>query len=110
VTRPADLTTSPWHPQIREPVDPGARVVPPAEIEVILVPGLAFTREGQRLGRGGGNYDRYLALLPASTLKMGVCFALQIVETLPAEPHDQPVDAVATEDGILRQKGAGEDL
>jgi len=101
VARLADLTISPWHPQIREPVDPAARIVLPAEIEVILVPGLAFTRRGQRLGRGGGNYDRYLATLRSSTLKLGVCFAMQIVEMLPTEPHDQRVDAVATEEGIF---------
>ena len=97
----ADLTTSPWHGQIREPSHPGARLVPPAEIDAILVPGLAFTKPGHRLGRGGGFYDRYLALLPATTLKIGVCFATQLVETLPTEPHDQCMNAVATEEGVF---------
>ena len=96
----ADLATSPWHPKIREYGDPAARIVPPAEIDVILVPGLAFTGGGQRLGRGGGYYDRYLASLPAKTLKIGVCFGFQIVGTLPTESHDQAVDAVATEAGF----------
>jgi 5-formyltetrahydrofolate cyclo-ligase len=97
----ADLTISPWHPQIREHGHSEARVVPPAEIEGILVPGLAFTRQGHRLGRGGGNYDRYLVLLPPTTLKVGVCFGVQLVGSVPTEPHDVRVDAVVTEDGVL---------
>lgn len=97
----ADLTISSWHPKIREYGDLGARVVAPAEIDVILVPGLAFTRRGERLGRGGGYYDRYLASLPVGTLKIGVCFDCQIVATLPMEPHDQTVDDVVTESGFL---------
>jgi 5-formyltetrahydrofolate cyclo-ligase len=94
------LTTSRWHPQIREYGHAAARIVPPEEIRSILVPGLAFTRQGHRLGRGGGFYDRYLALLPAATLKVGVCFAVQLVEALPCEPHDQLMDIVATEEGL----------
>jgi 5-formyltetrahydrofolate cyclo-ligase len=97
----ADLTTSSWHPEIREHVHPDAPAVAPAAIAVILVPGLAFTPGGQRLGRGGGYYDRYLAALPAGTLKIGVCFGFQIVGALPTEPHDQTVDVVVTEAGLL---------
>jgi 5-formyltetrahydrofolate cyclo-ligase len=101
VEKLAHLTASAWHPHIREHSLPEARVVPPAEIGVILVPGLAFTKEGHRLGRGGGFYDRYLASLPSTTLKIGVCFAFQLVEALPTEPHDQRMDAVVTEDGLF---------
>jgi 5-formyltetrahydrofolate cyclo-ligase len=97
----ADLTTSPWHPKIREHARSEAPAVQPTEIDVILVPGLAFTRRGQRLGRGGGYYDRYLASLPAETLKIGVCFGFQIFESLPTESHDQTVDGVVTEAGFL---------
>ena len=101
VEKLADLTTSPWHPQIREHSHAAARLVPPAEIDAILVPGLAFTKQGHRLGRGGGFYDRYLAQLPATTLKIGVCFAVQLVEALPSEPHDQRMNAVVTEEGLF---------
>ncbi|MEP6673273.1 MAG: 5-formyltetrahydrofolate cyclo-ligase [Chthoniobacter sp.] len=96
----ADLTVSAWHPHIREHRLAEARLVPPVDIGAILVPGLAFTKDGHRLGRGGGFYDRYLAALPATTHKIGVCFALQLVETLPIEPHDQRMDAVVTEEGL----------
>jgi 5-formyltetrahydrofolate cyclo-ligase len=96
-----DLAPASWHPHIREHLLAEARVLLPAEIDTILVPGLAFTKQGHRLGRGGGYYDRYLASLPATTLKMGVCFAMQIVDTLATEPHDQRLDCVVTEDGLL---------
>jgi 5-formyltetrahydrofolate cyclo-ligase len=101
VERLDHLTISSWHPHIREHSLPDARVVSPAEMGAILVPGLAFTKTGHRLGRGGGFYDRYLASLPAHTIKVGVCFALQIVETLPLEPHDQQMNVVVTENGLL---------
>ena len=96
-----DLITSPWHPHIREHAMADAPAIRPAEIGIILVPGLAFTRKGIRLGRGGGYYDRYLAALPAATWKVGVCFAQQIVEQIPTELHDQGVDVVVTEDGAV---------
>jgi 5-formyltetrahydrofolate cyclo-ligase len=94
------LSPAVWHARIREPLHARARIISPAEIDLILVPGLAFTRAGQRLGRGGGFYDRFLARLSASTTKLGICFEQQIVETLPAEPHDQNVDAVITEGAV----------
>lgn len=68
------------------------------EIDVVLVPGLAFTKDGKtRLGRGGGFYDRFLADPGLDATKLGICFAVQLRDTLPREPHDQPVDAIVTE-------------
>jgi 5-formyltetrahydrofolate cyclo-ligase len=69
-------------------------------IAMILVPGRAFDRAGTRLGRGGGAYDRILAGLQAP--KIGVAFACQLVENLPREPHDVPMDAVVTSREIIR--------
>lgn len=66
------------------------------DARIVLVPGLAFTAEGGRLGRGRGYYDRLLAGLPSKILRVGICFARQIVPSLPAEAHDQPVDIVLT--------------
>jgi 5-formyltetrahydrofolate cyclo-ligase len=81
----------------REP-QPGAYPdVDPAEVGLIVVPGLAFTRAGLRLGRGGGYYDRLLAQLSPRCVKMGVCFEVQVVAELPLEAHDIPLDGVITE-------------
>lgn len=102
------LITSPWHPQIREHGLAEARVVSPAEIGAILVPGLAFTKRGHRLGRGGGYYDRYLAALPATSFKVGVCFAMQLVESMPMEAHDRQMDAIATEEGLEIPEPSGD--
>lgn len=63
--------------------------VPAADLDLILVPGRAFTPEGHRLGRGRGIYDRLLSATPAHTL--GIAFTLQCLPALPAEPHDLPV-------------------
>jgi 5-formyltetrahydrofolate cyclo-ligase len=65
-----------------------------SSLDCLLVPGLAFTTCGRRLGRGGGYYDRTLAALSPHAIALGVCFSLQIVTTLPAEPHDQSVHDV----------------
>lgn len=69
------------------------------EIDLIIVPGLAFDRKGHRLGYGGGYYDRLLAELDAT--KMALAFAAQIVEAVPAEAHDERVDFVVTEEEII---------
>ncbi len=72
-----------------------------ARPHVVLVPGLAFDGRGNRLGFGGGYYDRLLAGPAfASSLKLGLCYGFQRVESLPAGPFDQPVDAVCCEEGI----------
>lgn len=77
---------------IREPVDDD--IVPPQDVYAWIVPGLAFTRDGKRLGYGGGWYDRLLASAPKSAAKIGVAYSFQIVSDLPAEPHDIPLTDV----------------
>ncbi len=74
---------------------------PPLVPDWLIVPLLAFDRAGRRLGYGGGYYDRTLAALPgAGTL--GVAFACQEMDVVPSGPHDAPLDAVATEAGVMR--------
>lgn len=80
------------------PREPGSRVaVDPAEIDVVIAPGLAFDRRGNRLGYGGGHYDGYMGRIRPNALRVGVAFSLQIVEAIPFEPGDEPVDIVATD-------------
>jgi 5-formyltetrahydrofolate cyclo-ligase len=68
-----------------------------AEIDVFIVPGAAFTREGARVGRGGGYYDTTLAAARPGALRVGLCFECQLSASLPMEPHDLFVDFVVTE-------------
>lgn len=82
----------------------GLTRVQPDQIEVILLPGLAFDRAGNRLGRGAGFYDRFISALHQGGHRptlIGVCHDAQIVDRVPTEPHDHRVDRVITEQGPL---------
>ena len=85
----ADLREGAFH--IMEPV--GEPFTDYEQIEVALIPGVAFDAEGHRLGRGKGYYDRFLQSLP-TVRKIGVCFDFQKVESVPFEAHDVIVDIV----------------
>lgn len=74
-------------------------------IDVVVVPGLGFDRQGGRLGYGAGYYDRTLAGYSGPTV--GVCYTCQLVEALPCAVHDKRVDAVITEDGIVETSEEG---
>lgn len=75
-------------PEVR-PVEPGL-----IGLELVIVPGLAFTQSGQRLGRGKGYYDRLLRELPQVT-SIGLAYSQQVATVLPIEPHDVQVKFVA---------------
>ncbi len=94
---------------IAEP-HPDWPVVAPGEVDLVVVPGVAFDRRGNRLGYGGGYYDRMLpdvkAANPAAKL-VGLAYGFQIVPELPREEHDIPMNGVATEDGLLRFTASG---
>ncbi len=87
----------------------GKRVVLPAadptaafpkaveRIDVVLVPGVAFTVDGDRLGQGGGWYDRLIATTRPDCVTIGVCFVEQIVDVVPVESHDRRLDHVVTD-------------
>ena len=87
----SDLVAGVWG--IREPAE-RCPMVPPSAVEFLLVPGVAFTALGERLGYGGGFYDRLLAGLNAKTPRIAAAFDLQIVESIPAGPGDQRVHLV----------------
>jgi 5-formyltetrahydrofolate cyclo-ligase len=98
VRRLEELQPTRWG--LREPPLEGADPVTLEDLDLVLVPGLAFDEKGARLGRGGGFYDRLLAARPATTRTMGVAFAFQIKAKLPGEPHDVPMDALLTDAGV----------
>lgn len=79
-------------------VEPGpeARLCEPRELDLVIVPGTAFTAAGARMGRGRGYYDKYLAQPEVHAVKIGVCYAHQLVGELPSEPHDVAMDQVIT--------------
>lgn len=74
------------------------RVVRPASVEVMLVPGVAFDRRGGRLGHGRGYYDRLLEEAGAGPLRVGLAFGCQIVEEVPMFSGDEAMDIIVTED------------
>ena len=85
---------------LREPDGPPVTV---SEVDLLLVPLLAYDTSGNRLGSGKGFYDRFFAANPElgeHALIMGVAYSAQCVDALPTEPHDHPLDAVVTELGI----------
>jgi 5-formyltetrahydrofolate cyclo-ligase len=79
----------------------GCPVVEKDEIDLVFVPGLAFDFKGNRLGRGAGFYDRFIESFTLSTRPelVGVCYQCQMIESVPTEPHDYPMDRVITQDG-----------
>ncbi|HYD43385.1 MAG TPA: 5-formyltetrahydrofolate cyclo-ligase [Anaeromyxobacter sp.] len=79
----------------REP-PPGARAVDPREVDVVILPGIGFSLDGHRLGRGGGYYDATLDEMPGAR-RVGLAFEVQLLPALPFEPHDARLDALVTE-------------
>lgn len=82
---------------IEEPT--GNNTVDPAEIEMVVVPAVAYDRKGNRLGRGKGFYDRLLKNTKAT--KVGVGYEFQLVDEVPVEPHDVAVDIIITQNSTI---------
>lgn len=107
VTPPEEMRLA----EIASPDDlaPGAHGIPEPrpprvfldDADVVFVPGLLFTRDGHRLGQGGGYFDRMLARMPGA-FRVGLAFEEQLVDKLPLEVHDEPMDAVVTDARVLR--------
>lgn len=85
---------------IRVPAE-HAPELPIESIDLVIVPGLAFDREGGRLGRGGGFYDRFLADPRLKARTIAVALEPQIVPRIPMLPHDRRIDALATPAGVF---------
>jgi len=85
----SDLETGAYG--IQQPKADSAAIIP----DIAFVPLVGFTEEGERLGQGGGHYDRFLAKHP-DTLAIGLAWDVQLCDKLPTEPHDMRLDAVIT--------------
>lgn len=86
-----------------EPTEPPRGPGAVASADVVLTPAVAIDRTGMRLGRGGGSYDRALARVGPAILTVGLVYDSELVDELPAEPHDQRVRAAATpSEGLVR--------
>ncbi|MBE7325350.1 5-formyltetrahydrofolate cyclo-ligase [Nocardioides sp. Y6] len=85
---------------LREPDAPALGTHAVAEADLVLVPGLAVSDSGHRLGRGGGSYDRALARVAPDVVTAVVLHPDEVGLPVPVEPHDRPVDAAVTRDGV----------
>ncbi len=83
---------------IPEPIDIETTVTE-SDVNLIIVPGVAFDRQLNRMGRGKGYYDRLLSTIQAP--KIGICFDFQMQESIPVEPFDKKMDMVITEKEII---------
>ena len=83
-----------WEPK------PTSRPVAAAEVDLVLVPCVAYDRRGGRMGKGGGFYDRLLSSDELRALTVGVAFSEQVFSALPRCPHDRPVDLLITETSV----------
>jgi 5-formyltetrahydrofolate cyclo-ligase len=86
---------------ILEPDESHTHPVEAGEIDFHVIPALALDRSGFRLGRGGGYYDRFLSKIEGHFFTVGICYNCQLVEELPRETWDIPVNCIVTENGII---------
>ncbi|MCW2837299.1 MAG: 5-formyltetrahydrofolate cyclo-ligase [Marmoricola sp.] len=100
---PQDLHTA--RRGLLEPAGPPLGRDALATADVVLVPGLAVGRDGFRLGRGGGSYDRALARVPVGTFVCVLLNSEEVLATVPRDSHDRPVSAVATELEVIHLRG-----
>ncbi|UWG98254.1 5-formyltetrahydrofolate cyclo-ligase [Dehalobacter sp. DCM] len=86
---------------IREPRPGNSRVVVPSDIDIVLVPGVAFDGRGNRIGFGKGFYDRFLPQLRDNVTIVGLAYSCQIVDKIDAEAHDFTMSLLVTENGVI---------
>ena len=92
-----DLEEGPW--DILQPKKDKVRAT--TSVDLVIVPGLAFDRQGRRLGRGKGFYDRFLASLPSSIPRIALAFSWQIVEQVPTDKNDVSMDKIILEEEVI---------
>ncbi|NBG87353.1 5-formyltetrahydrofolate cyclo-ligase [Isachenkonia alkalipeptolytica] len=94
-----DLETG--HFGVMEPKPFAFRPKDPKIIDLVIVPGLAFTTSGYRIGYGGGYYDRFLPTLEQNPVTIALALDFQIVDSLPIDRYDVPVDMIVTESRVI---------
>lgn len=99
---PGDLHAGAW--DIPEPKPECLRPLEPQELDLVIVPGVAFDEKGNRLGYGGGFYDRFLPRTRPDTLFIALAFELQVRPEVYPGSHDVPMHLLLTEDRIIRIK------
>ncbi|PXF57529.1 MAG: 5-formyltetrahydrofolate cyclo-ligase [Deltaproteobacteria bacterium] len=87
---------------ILEPDVKVAPLIPPSQIDMVVVPGSVFDRQCGRYGYGGGYFDRFLSKEAPQALRIGLAFSLQVLQEIPLKTHDQRMDIIVTENEILR--------
>jgi len=87
---------------ILEPNVKVTSLIPPSQIDMVVVPGSVFDRQCGRYGYGGGYFDRFLSIEAPQALRIGLAFSLQVLPKIPLKIHDQRMDIIVTENGILR--------
>ena len=80
-------------------------VIPPEEIDIIILPCISCDRDCNRIGHGAGYYDKFLSKTRKDCFTMALCYEEVLLEDIPTEPHDMPVDAVVTEKMVYRWRG-----
>ena len=97
-----EIGITPTRAGVREPAE--GEPIAIESLDMVLVPALVFDTKGNRIGRGAGFYDRFLASPEFKGVSVGVAFEEQVVDNLPVEPHDVPVDMLITDERLIRIK------
>ncbi len=97
---PGDLQPGPWG--ILEPKPQALRPLDPAELDVVIIPGVAFDVSGYRIGYGRGYYDRFLRRTGEGTIYIGLAYDFQVLPDIFPGPHDIPVHIILTENRLIR--------
>lgn len=82
--------------------------IPTEDIDLVVTPGLAFDREGNRLGRGGAFYDKFFNTKKLNAVKCGFGFAEQLLDSIPIDRHDNSMDLLVTDEEVIHFNVAGE--
>jgi 5-formyltetrahydrofolate cyclo-ligase len=96
-----DSDVQPGYRKIPEPIPQRCKQMPVEQIDLAIIPGIAFDERGGRIGHGTGFYDKLIPKFEITTRKVALAFECQIVPQIPMEPHDRHIDIIVTEKRII---------